>query len=473
MNKNKILGYALGPVGSALLGFISLPIITWFYSIEDVGKISMLQVVASLTVLLFCLGLDQAYIREYHESTDKPKLFKTSFLPGFILLVLAFSGLYLVDETLISRWLYGQESHYLTIISFACFMLAFCSRFLSLILRMQERSFAYSMSQLLPKSFFLLFILSTVWLGFTKDFFNLITAHALSILVVFLVFLWNTRHEWLQSIAKHLFLIELKQLLHFGLPLVVGGLAVWGLNVMDKLFLRSFSTFSELGVYSVTVSVAGIATIFASVFNIIWTPLVYKWVSEERVDIKKIEIISEHILATVYFIVVLSGLFSWVLPYFLPAEYAAIQFLISACLLGPLFYTLSEVTGIGISITKKTKYTMYVCIIAMVINGVGNYFLVPFLGSSGAAVSTALSFFVFFILKTELSKNCVKIMATKKVNVVTGVLLICSILNVIFVKGSYYGYFIWSVMFLIGLVLFNKSLTSLYKIVGNYYVKKL
>ena len=57
MTRNKILSYAVGPIGSAAIGFITLPIITWFYSVEDIGRISMLQVVASFSVLLFCLGL--------------------------------------------------------------------------------------------------------------------------------------------------------------------------------------------------------------------------------------------------------------------------------------------------------------------------------------------------------------------------------------------------------------------------------
>ncbi|MFK3871711.1 oligosaccharide flippase family protein [Pseudoalteromonas rhizosphaerae] len=461
MNKNKILGYALGPIGSALLGFISLPVITWFYSIEDVGKISMLQVVASLTVLLFCLGLDQAYVREYHDSTDKPKLFKTSFLPGFILLILAFSGLYLVDEMLISRWLYEQESHYLTIVSFACFILAFCSRFLSLILRMQERSFAYSMSQLLPKLFFLAFILSTVWLGLVKNFYNLITAHTLSMFIVFLVFSWNTRKQWVKSVTSTIDWNELKVLLHFGLPLVIGGLAAWGLNVMDKLFLRGLSTFSELGVYSVTVSVAGIATIFASIFNIIWAPLVYKWVNENKVDFKKIDDISEYLLASIYFIVVLSGLFSWVLPYFLPHEYAAIQYLISACLLGPLFYTLSEVTAVGIAIAKKTKYSMYVSTIAMGVNAIGNYMLIPTLGAAGAAISTAISFYFFYILRTEFSKKVWRKASYHRSYIIVTLLLLVSITNAIFYQLVFF-YFYWIGLFFFGILFFREVLKKLH-----------
>src|SRR5690554_5143228 len=135
--KRKIIGYALGPIGAAILGFITLPLITWFYSVEDVGRISMLQVVASFSILLFCLGLDQAYVREYHEFDNKPKLFKLSILPGLILILVTYSVVFLLNPEFISKWLYGITSTYLTAISIVCFILAFMSRFLSLILRME------------------------------------------------------------------------------------------------------------------------------------------------------------------------------------------------------------------------------------------------------------------------------------------------------------------------------------------------
>ena len=66
MNPKKIASFALGPIGGAALGFITLPIITWFFSQEDVGRMAMLNVAVSFSILLYTLGLDQAYVREFH-----------------------------------------------------------------------------------------------------------------------------------------------------------------------------------------------------------------------------------------------------------------------------------------------------------------------------------------------------------------------------------------------------------------------
>lgn len=475
MNRNKILGYAVGPIGAAALGFITLPIITWFYSVEDVGRISMLQVIASFSVLLFCLGLDQAYVREYHESENKPKLLKLSLLPGLFLIICTYGITYLIEPTVIAQYLYEIPSAFLSAVSILCFVLAFTSRFLSLIIRMEERALAYSMSQLLPKILFLLFIVSTVLFGFKKDAYNLITAHTLSVSSVFLVFSWNTRKEWLASFKYSIKWIEIKPLLMFGLPLVIGGLASWGLNVMDKLFLRSMSTFAELGVYSVTMSISGVATIFAGIFNTIWAPMVYKWV-KEGVDLKKVDEVSEHLLAAIYFIVVFTGLFSWVLPFFLPKEYAAIQYLITLCLLSPLFYTLSETTAVGIALSRKTGLSMLASIGAMLVNAIGNYLLVPKMGATGAAISTAFSFWIFYILRTELSRSVWRNMPRIKPYLTITVLLIATIVASIFIQQKIASLLIWLSLILIGITIFWSSIYSLFNLtkygINRHYFTK-
>ena len=85
MNIRKILGYALGPIGSAAFGILSLPLISWYYPTEDIGRIVLLQTISALTILILGLGLDQAYIREYYVSEDKAALFKSFSLSPFVL----------------------------------------------------------------------------------------------------------------------------------------------------------------------------------------------------------------------------------------------------------------------------------------------------------------------------------------------------------------------------------------------------
>lgn len=468
MNKSKILAYAVGPIGSGLIGLITLPMITWFYSVEDVGRISMLQVCTSFFILLFCLGLDQAYVREYHESENKTVLFKVVLWPSLLLGSISLLIITLYDTSIVSKLLYGISSVYLSVLSIICFIVALIARFLSLILRMQEKALAFSMSQLLPKILFLVFVLGIVWFGFSKDSYTLMTANALSLFAAFGVYAWNTRLEWLSAIKVKFDWQQFKLSLAFGLPLVLGGLASWGLNVMDRLFLRSMSTYAELGVYSVAMSIAAVATLISGIFNTIWSPMVFKWISEGNIDYKKIDDISEYVLAAIYFVVVLAGMFSWVLPFLLPKTYVEIQFLICACLLGPLFYTLSETTAIGITIARKTKFSMLASILAMLVSLVCNYILVPLYGASGAAISTALAFWCFYLFRTELSKKVWRDFVTKKAYTVTALLMVLAIINVLAPLEIYIQIGMWVCALLLGLYFFKniklKTLLQLKKV---------
>ena len=401
MNAKKIAAFAIGPIGGAILGFITLPIITWFYSAEDIGRIAMLQVISTFCTLLFCLGLDQAYVREYHEAENKPVLLKGALLPG--LLVLASTLLLcFIEPGFISRVLFSVDSLLISLLVAICILATFVSRFLSLILRMQEKGLAFSMSQILPKLLFLTVIGTYILFSLDFDITHLIIAHTLSIVTVTLVYAWNTRKEWLSALKHKIDTAKLKAMLRFGMPLIMGGAAFWGLTAMDKLFLRNMSTFEELGIYSVASSFAAAAIIFQSVFSTVWAPTVYKWAAE-GINIDKIDRVTEHVLAAIVFIFIFAGLFSWIVTYLLPDIYTQVKYILVACMAYPLFYTLSETTVVGLGIARKSGYAMTAALIAAIINFMGNYLLTPTYGAAGAAVSTAFAFWIFLICRTEFS----------------------------------------------------------------------
>ncbi len=458
MHLKKILGYALGPIGGGILSLISLPLITWFYSVEDVGRISMLQVFTNFAVLLFGLGLDQAYVREYHETHNKALLLKTLIFPCIFFSLFSVFLILIYNSNILSIWLYGIASTYLSVITIICFVAALLTRFLSLVLRMQGRAFAFSISQLLPKLLLLIFIIGVFVLGGPRDTFSLLSINMLSIVSAFVFYAFNTRKDWLNSIQERIDKEQLKKYFFFGFPLLIGALASWALNMADRLFLRQFSNYHELGVYSVAMSLAGTVTIIATIFNTIWAPVVYKWVSEGNVDYNKIDEIAEYLLMIIFFLAVLSGLFSWIIPFFLPSQYLTVQSLIVACVIGPLFYTLSETTAIGIAIVRKTSLLMVASIIAMLVNILGNYFLVPILGSSGSAIAFATSFWIFFVVRTEFSKLVWRNIPTFRTYLITFIILILSILNIFNFKDLIPNFLIWLFMFFIGLMIFRKRI---------------
>ena len=401
MNSRKVATFAIGPIGGAFLSLITLPVITWFFSQEDVGRLAMLQVIISFSTLLFSLGLDQAYVREFHEVSDKPALLKRSMFPGLLLLsmtlfiLLSFGGV-------LAGWVFEIQNWYLSLLVAAIVLSALISRFLTLILRMNDQALAFSVSQILPKLMFLFIVLSYVLFGAEYSLTNLVIANMVAFVFVCLVFMFKMHKEWRDSLTASLDHKHLIKMLRFGLPLVLGGVAYWGLTAIDKIFLRALVSFEELGVYSVAVSFAGAAVILQSIFATVWAPTVYKWASEGK-GLENVFKVNRFILLLVIIFFCLAGLMSWTITPLLPPNYVDVQWLLVACLGAPLLYTLSESTAVGIGISRRSSFALLATLIAFLVNLLGNWIMIPHFGAAGAAASTCIAFWSFFTLRTEFS----------------------------------------------------------------------
>jgi len=360
-----------------------------------------LQVIISFSTLLFSLGLDQAYVREFHEVSDKPALLKRSMFPGLLLLsltlfiLLSFGGV-------LSDWVFEIRNWYLSLLVAAIVLSALISRFLTLILRMNDQALAFSVSQILPKFMFLFIVLSYVLFGAEHSLTNLVIANMVAFVFVCLVFIFKMHKEWRASMTASLDRKHLIKMLRFGLPLVIGGVAYWGLTAVDKIFLRTLVSFDELGIYSVAVSFAGVAVILQSIFATVWAPTVYKWASEGK-GLENVFKVNRFILLLVIIFFCLAGLFSWIITPLLPPNYVDVQWLLVACLGAPLLYTLSESTAVGIGISRRSSFALLATLIAFVINLLGNWIMIPRFGAAGAAASTCIAFWSFFMLRTEFS----------------------------------------------------------------------
>lgn len=401
MNIRTILAFAVGPIATAGLGLLTVPVIAWIFPPADVGRLNIVQIAVSFGVLLFNLGLDRAYVREYHEWTDRGALLKACFAPGFALLLLAMLATLPFDQH-IAGWLFGLEHVEYYWILVTCVVVSFISRFLSLILRMQDRGVAFSLSQILPKIILLLVLGVLALLPFSRSFGQLEVAYLVSLLSVLLVYSWNTWREWKPALHAAVSRAQVHGLLGYGVPLIFAGVAYWGLDATSTLALRSLSSLPELAVYSVSMSFAGVGVVFQTIFTVLWAPLVYKWVAQ-GVDMRRVDHIAQQALAVVCVLWVLSGTFSWLTDFVLPARYIQVKYLMLCCIGEPLLYTLSEVTCVGIGITRRSMLSLWSTIVGLVANVAISVWLVPTYGAAGAVVANAIAFLVFFIARTEAS----------------------------------------------------------------------
>lgn len=393
--------FTLGSLVTSSLSFISIPLIAWVFTDVDIGKVALLISTSGLCTILFSLGLDQGYTREFNEVQDKTALLLNSMLPGLALFTTAAALVLAFQSTWLSWVLFGQHSLALSLFVVGYLFIVLVSRFLSLSHRMREDGKRYTLSFLVAKVTFV----ALICLAYVKSepgLFELLLAHGASVSVGLIYLLATTRTMWSRMRPSLIDLQLLRKLLAFGLPLVAGGLLFWGMEGVDKFMLRTFSSFSELGIYSVALSIAAIANVATSMFTTIWIPVVYRWVANTE-DLSRIDQVSQHILAGVVFLIGAAGASGWLLEFVLPGQYHVVQYLVPACMLWPLFYALSETTGLGIAITRSSRYGLVLAAVSLAVNVVLNLLLLPRLGSSGAVVSLAVSIWVFMALRTEVS----------------------------------------------------------------------
>ncbi|HID7731600.1 TPA: lipopolysaccharide biosynthesis protein [Neisseria meningitidis] len=402
MDTKEILGYAAGSIGSAVLAVIILPLLSWYFPADDIGRIVLMQTAAGLTVSVLCLGLDQAYVREYYAAADKDTLFKTLFLPP-LLSAAAIAALLLSRPSLPSEILFSLDDAAAGI-GLVLFELSFLPiRFLLLVLRMEGRALAFSSAQLVPKLAILLLLLLTVGLlHFPANTAVLTAVYALANLAAAAFLLFQNRCR-LKAVRHAPFSpAVLHRGLRYGIPIALSSIAYWGLASADRLFLKKYAGLEQLGVYSMGISFGGAALLFQSIFSTVWTPYIFRAI-EENAPPARLSATAESAAALLASALCLTGIFSPLASLLLPENYAAVRFIVVSCMLPPLFCTLVEISGIGLNVVRKTRPIALATLGALAANLLLLGLAVPSGGARGAAVACAASFWLFFVFKTESS----------------------------------------------------------------------
>lgn len=401
MKLKAVAVYATGTVLGAFFSLVTLPVMAWFFSQEDVGRIALFQVVLSLAVVGLSLGLDQAYVRRFNEEQGGERLAKTCLVPGLVLLLVLVAVLACFGDRL-SGLLFDLDSFALYGLAALTLLILYLERFLSVFLRMKEMPFAYSLTRIIPKALILGMVAAVYLFPAYKNFTYLVIAQVVGWGMAVAIMFYYLRPSLTRYFGAPVDKASISTLLSFGLPLVINGIAFWGLSFMDRIMVKAYSSLSELGVYALASTLAGIAILFQQIFSTIWHPMIYRWVAE-GVSVDRIVEVSEGLQVFSFVLVCIVAMFAWCVPYFLPAGYGAIEYILMACLLPPLFIMIAEATGVGINISNATRFAPLVTLLALLINAGLNVWLIPAHGAAGAAAASAISFYAYVVFRTEAS----------------------------------------------------------------------
>ena len=430
----RFIAFSIGPGVSAFIGFVSVPITTWLIAPEDFGRASMFTVFITLTSLVLFLGLDQAFVREFHATEEKQKiLFHSVSVP--LLFSILICGVFLIFYGTITTALYGSDSFQAAIITIVPVPFMVIERFNMLIIRMEEKGKLFSSLQILRSSLKVVFLIGFAY--FHPTFFSIIAAETISICMTTTVTFVLVKRYWFfrQDIDKLL----LRKLFRFGLPLVPATILGWILNAMDKVALRLWADFSEMGLYSAGFKVVSALLLFQTAFTTFWAPTAYRWF-ETGENIKKFERVSDFLSFCLCFVGGSIILFRHIIIRILATSYAPAAVVVPFLIYYPVLYTLSETTVMGIGFTRRTELGIWVSLVAAGANLLGNWLLVPQYGALGASIATAISYMAFFWMRTILSRTVWEKFPLKPHIVNLSLLIVMSVLAGLQDKGFVHDY---------------------------------
>lgn len=395
--------FSVGPIVGALLGFITVPLITYFISPDEYGRTSMFTLAQGILSMLMYLGLDQAFVREFNEYKDSIKKLMVNALIIPLLMVFVLDIIVVFNARYISFLMFDTREE-LYAVYFLAIMLPFMiiENFSLLKIRMEEKGLQYSFFSILLKVF-LLALTVGFFLVYEKSFRSVVYAMALAEiingLILFFVALFPLKLS-IRDIDKAL----IKKMLSFGLPLVPAALLSWVLTSMDKIMLRTLCDYTELGLYTAAFKIVSILGIIQTCFTLFWTPVAYRWY-ESKVDNKQFEMVNNVVAFIMTATCMGLLLFKDIVAMVLGADFRTAIYIFPFILLYPIMYTMSEATAVGIAFSRKTQYTIVVSTSSGLLNILLNYLLIPRFGGVGAAVATGASYIVFFWVRTLISRR--------------------------------------------------------------------
>ena len=400
------LDYFYGNFVVLLLGFVSVPLITRVLSTDEYGRTAMFTSAVSIIYIFAILGLDQSYIRYFYKDGVNRKRLMRQCLKYPLILIIILAGIYWIFSGYFNNFLFGRTSRDVTLLVMGYTIISVFERFLFLNIRMEQKGKLYSNLNILSKVLYIAFIILLVKIigdDYRVVLYALTLPLGLVTLIIGIRYMFVNRHVGADSHE-----LTSKELLKYGIPFVPMLLMEWLLSSMDKWSIRFFNDFSETGVYSSAMQIMTILLTLKITYVAFWSPIAMEKYENESEDVVKP--FFADIFQKVQFLCMLAAFmltcFRGIIVLILGPDYRAANRVIPFLALMPVLSVLFEMTGQGIKFKKKPKYFNYASLAAIVCNLLGNTLLVPRFCGVGAAVATAATYIVYFIIGTYFAGKC-------------------------------------------------------------------
>ncbi len=220
----------------------------------------------------------------------------------------------------------------------------------------------------------------------------------------------------------------LGEVLPFGFTFSLLALSALLMLNVDRFMLGFYSSFSEVGAYSIIVLISNALLIFSTSVVVAHVPNVSFAFGKNR-EISSLIDGSQRwsLYLTMPFIIIVSVLSEFLLSFLYGEQYVFAAPTLAILLLGITFKSASLVLTNTLISINKTKFSILSILIALVINIILNLILIPEYSIIGAAIASTTSFIIVFILDSIWTYKFTKFVS-KKVSLFLTLFLLISVI---------------------------------------------
>ena len=471
--KNKFFSlfvkFSFGGLISAAISFFSTPIITAIILPEEFGKASMFVLAFSFLLQLILMGSDQSFVRFFYQDKfkDNPSLLLSNAVIGPLVASFVSIIFIMILWKPISIFLIGEPSFNVAILLSIILVFAVIERFSTLMIRMSQKATLFSnlkIAQSLTNAVVVIMYAHFI----EKSFMGIVYGSLVSIIIVAIIGVLFERKMWFRNVIFNK--RDIGEVVKYGLPFIPTFIISWIFEGIDKMALRYYSNFNEIGLYTAASKIVAILTVLQITFSNFWVPIAYEAYENSSEKSKKLFENAYSGLSVIFFIgAILIITAKDIIIKLFAKDYLESADIMPFLVFMPIMYTLSEITVGGINFKKKTYWHLVISLLCTIINLIGVYLLVPRIGAKGAAISTGLAYIVFFYARTIISNYYFSL--DFKLSVTSSsivILLVVALINS-FSKNDSLCYFIDFLGLVSILVLYKNQLAVLY---DTYLIKK-
>ena len=391
-------------------GFLLLPIITRYLSLQEYGLYTNIQSAYHILYLFATFSLDAAYARfiyDYNSSHKKLKLLVSSIFTFFmvwslIYVIISAVSLYYLIET----WGYKK----LLISVLLPFIVVFQQFSVLNVSLMQSRHQTKKLLTITTGSFFatqsiLLTLLIVFYMGVDSFFIAQFIVGAIT-LFIHIKLLQKENLIQLFLFKKQTF----KKLFKYAIGYIPATFSGWIFGLSDRYIITYFVSLSMAGKYSFIMQLVTIIQFFTQAIDTAYTPIFMKLMKEQtEKNLEKIKyffVVMIFLLLFIYLGIVL--FLPFLIETFFPEKYQGDYILIPILSMGFIFLAIRKIFANVLVYYKKSFWISISGYIPAIANLILNFIFIPKFGIYAAAWTTLISYLLYgvivFIMAQKMQK---------------------------------------------------------------------